>query len=108
MAPVRSIRNQYLGINAHLHSYWQAVGGWNRFHTNHISDLLRALRPQLLPLGYDADIEPSLQIRRIDDGGPDFRPESDVTIYDLDPARARLPRNALSAAGVAELVLPIP
>lgn len=74
MAPVRSIRNQYLGINAHLHSFWQGVGGWSRFHTNHISDLLRMLRPLLLPLGYDADIEPSLQIRRVDDGGPDLRP----------------------------------
>ena len=57
MAPARSVRNQYLGINAHLHSFWQAVGGWSRFHTNHISDLLRMLRPLLLPLGYDADIE---------------------------------------------------
>jgi Protein of unknown function (DUF4058) len=106
--PVRSIRNQYLGINAHLHSFWQAVGGWSRFHTNHISDLLRTLRPVLLPMGYDADIEPSLQIRRVDDSGPDLRPESDVTIYDLDPARARLSRHAPSAASVAELVLPIP
>lgn len=108
MAPVRSVRNQYPGINAHLHSFWQAVGGWSRFHTNHISDLLRVLRPLLLPLGYDADIEPSLQIRRIDDGGPDLRPESDVTLYDLDPARARLPRRESGSAGVAELVLPIP
>jgi hypothetical protein len=107
MGPVRSVRNQYRGINAHLHSYWQAVGGWSRFHSNHISDLLRALRPQLLPLGYDADLEPSLQIRRLDGGGADVRPESDVTIYDLDPARARLPRRAASGTGVAELVLPL-
>jgi hypothetical protein len=105
--PVRSIRSQYLGINAHLHSYWQAVGGWGRFHTNHITDLLRALRPLLLPLGYDADVEPSLQIRRIDDSGPDLRPESDVTIYDLDPARARLSRRTPSSVSVAELVLPL-
>jgi hypothetical protein len=105
---VRSIRNQYLGINAHLHSYWQAFGGWSRFHTNHISDLLRALRPLLLPLGYDADIEPSLQIRRIDDGGSQYRPESDVTIYDLDPTRARLPRGESQATAVMEVVLPLP
>ncbi|HEY8602006.1 MAG TPA: hypothetical protein VIL85_26505 [Thermomicrobiales bacterium] len=57
-----SARNQYVGINPHLHSYWQGRGGWSRFHTNHIADLLRALRPLLLPRGYDADIEPSLQI----------------------------------------------
>ncbi len=107
MPPLRSIRNQYLGINAHLHSYWQAVGGWSRFHTNHITDLLRALRPLLLPLGYDADVEPSLQIRRLDDAEPARYPESDVTIYDLDRGRARQPRGASPAAGVAELVLPL-
>lgn len=106
MGPVRSIRNQYLGINAHLHSFWQGMGGWGRFHTNHLSDLLRALRPRLLPLGYDADIEPSLQIRRLDDEGAIAHPESDRTLYDLDPARARLPRGS-AAAGVAERVLPL-
>lgn len=96
MTRVRSIKNQYLGVNAHLHSFWQAVGGWSRFNTNHITDLLRALRPLLLPLGYDADIEPA------------HYPESDVTIYDLDRARARQPRGVAPAAGVAELVLPLP
>jgi hypothetical protein len=25
MQPVRSIKNQYPGINAHLHSYWQGI-----------------------------------------------------------------------------------
>ena len=108
MSPVRSIRNQYLGINAHLHSFWQAAGGWSRFHTNHISDLLRALRPLPLPLGYDADIETSVQIRRLDDGGSEHRPGSDVTIYDLDPTRAQSPRGGATTATVAELVLPLP
>lgn len=28
MDPVKSIKNQYLGINAHLHSLWQAEGSW--------------------------------------------------------------------------------
>ncbi len=108
MTGVRSIVNQYHGVNAHLHSFWQAVGGWSRFHTNHITDLLRALRPRLLPLGYDADVEPSLQIRRIDDAEPAQYPESDVTIYDLDRARARQPHGGPRAAGVAEVVLPLP
>ncbi len=48
MPALHSTRNQYPGINAHLHSYWQGRGGWSRFHTNHIADLLRAL---LLPRG---------------------------------------------------------
>lgn len=106
MAPLRSVSNQYLGVNAHLHSHWQAVGGWSRFHTNHLVDLLRALRPLLLPLGYDADLEPSLQIRRLDDAEPPRFPESDLTIYDLVGERARQPRVG-PAAGVAELVLPL-
>jgi hypothetical protein len=60
---VRSIRNQYHGINAHLHSYWQSLGGWHSFHGNHIADLLRALRAALLPMGYTANFEASLQVR---------------------------------------------
>ena len=39
MEPMRSVRNQYLGINAHLHSYWQAVRGWNNFHNPYIVQL---------------------------------------------------------------------
>jgi len=80
MQPVRSIKNQYHGINAHLHSHWQSVGGWNSFHSNHIADLLRLLRAKLLPMGYTAEIEPSLQIRRLD--APAGEPESDITIFD--------------------------
>ena len=63
MGPLRSVRNQYPGVNAHLHSYWQGRGGWSRFHTNHIADLLRALRPLLLPRGYDAD-HPRIELLR--------------------------------------------
>ncbi|MFN8490597.1 MAG: DUF4058 family protein [Caldilineaceae bacterium] len=85
MQPIRSIKNQYLGINAHLHSDWQNRGGWNSFHGNHIADLLRLLRVKLLPMGYTAEIEPSLQIRRLD--APDSEPESDITIFDPHPVR---------------------
>ncbi|MEZ4863131.1 MAG: DUF4058 family protein [Caldilineaceae bacterium] len=81
MQPVRSIKNQYLGINAHLHSHWQTVGGWSDFHSAHITDLSKTLKAQLLPMGYTTEIEPSLQIRRVDDSR-DW-PESDITIYDL-------------------------
>jgi hypothetical protein len=108
MQPVRSIKNQYPGINAHLHSLWQAVGGWSRFHTNHITDLMRVLRPLLIPMGYDADVEPSLQIRRIDDAEPAWFPESDVTIYDLNREHAGKPRLTPQPASVAEMVLTIP
>jgi Protein of unknown function (DUF4058) len=106
--PIRSVKNQYPGVNAHLHSYWQSVGGWSRFHTNHITDLMRAIRPLLIPMGYDADVEPSLQIRRIDDIKSPQYPESDVTIYDLNPARSHQSRTAPQPAGAAELVVTIP
>jgi hypothetical protein len=65
MTPVRAVKNQYQGINAHLHSYWQVEGGWDGFHANHIADLMRLMSAQLLPLGYTADIQQSLQIRRL-------------------------------------------
>lgn len=103
MAPIRSIKNQYIGINAHLHSHWQHEGGWNRFHGNHIADLMRSLSAKLLPMGYVAELEPSIQIRYLD--APDSQPESDVTIYDTHPVRPFETANAMPAhEGV--LVLP--
>lgn len=85
MHSVRSVKNQYLGINAHLHSFWQSEGGWAGFHGNHLADLMRTLRAQLLPIGYTVEYESSIQIRRLD--GSIDAPESDVAIFDLDPQR---------------------
>jgi hypothetical protein len=85
MVAIRSKKNQYPGINAHLHSYWQARGGWDAFHNSHITYLTAALKAQLLPMGYTAEAQQSLQIRRF--GEPAGRPESDVTVYDPDPFR---------------------
>lgn len=105
---VRAIRNQYRGINAHLHSYWQGVGGWSRFHNGHINDIMRVMRPLLLKMGYDADVEPSVQIRRIDDlGDPKRHSESDFTIYDLDPARSSHTSTPSSLVAAGERVLSI-
>jgi hypothetical protein len=60
MKPIRDVtKNQYRGINAHLHSYWQAKGGWDTFHFNHIPDLMRLINGQLPP-GYVADLIQSL------------------------------------------------
>lgn len=105
MQPVRSVKNQYHGVNAHLHSYWQNASGWNSFHGNHIADLLRLLRVQLLPLGYTAEMEPSLQIRRLD--APAGEPESDITIFDRDAIRPLLaPETFTPPAGVLVLSAP--
>lgn len=83
MNPINPVKNQYRGINAHLHSYWQAEGGWDSFHTNHIADLMREMNKLLMPMGYVADIERSLQIRRFSE--PIGKPESDITIFDQNP-----------------------
>lgn len=99
MTPVRSVKNQYLGINAHLHSYFQSAGGWDGFHTNHITDLMRLMSAQLLPMGYVADIQQSLQIRRL--GEPAGRPESDVTIYDTEAARRIRPTSLPAGQALA-------
>jgi hypothetical protein len=64
---VRSIKNQYPGINAHLHSYWQSKHGWTDFHVRYIVRLTDVLLALLLPMGYNAAIEFSLQTRQIND-----------------------------------------
>jgi uncharacterized protein DUF4058 len=101
--PVRSVKNQYLGINAHLHSLWQAEGGWNNFHNRHIGDLAGLLRQKLLPMGYTATIEESLQIRRVGDSLR--QPRADVLISDLERERpARASASTGATLTVADLV----
>jgi hypothetical protein len=105
MPPIQAIKNQYRGVNAHLHSHWQNSGGWDGFHTIHISDLTRVLQAHLRPLGYEAEAEQSLQIRHA--GERSSYPKSDVTIY--DPVPARQPREISSPSGnTLEVVIPIP
>lgn len=59
---IRSRKNQYRGINAHLHSRLQNVAaGWEPFHGKHIGDLAEAIDP-LLPPGYLVDFAKSMQI----------------------------------------------
>ena len=105
MASVRTIKNQYRGINAHLHSFWQAEHRWNRFHNVHISDLLKLMRIQLLPMGYTASIEDSLQIRRI---GDDLNyPKGDIVISDLrDTPRSHIPlKHSTTSLVIEDLLL---
>lgn len=86
---VRSIINQYLGINAHLHSLWQSESGWDGFHARHIVHLADTLKAQLIPMGYTAEVEESLQIRRLDDSVG--KPRADVLISDLEAKRPSQP-----------------
>jgi hypothetical protein len=106
MSPIHSIKNQYRGVNAHLHSYWQAMGGWSRFHNPHLSHLTSVLKSVLLPMGYTAELEPSLQIRRIDFAEVSD-PQSDVTIYDVDSARSQQLRGVPVISSASELVMPV-
>lgn len=106
MAAIRSVKNQYWGINAHLHSHWQAVGGWSDFHSAHIGDISKTLKARLLPMGYTTEIEQSLQIRRVDDSRE--WPEADVTIYDLLRERSLTQRpSSVVEADAATIVLPL-
>lgn len=96
MQPLRTRKNQYRGINAHLHSLLQSESGWGGFHTIQIADLYKSLINALEPLGYTAEVEESLQVRRVD--GSSRNPRSDILLYDTDPTRLRAKTQAPDAA----------
>ncbi len=103
MAMPNPVRNPFLGINPLLHSLLQTEGRWDNFHVNHISDLTRFLQQALRPLGYVAQAEQSLQIRRRTE--PSRMVESDVTVFDPE----QRPPTSVTATGgmtipVAELL----
>ncbi len=81
--PIQSLVNQYMGINAHLQSYYQAKGGWPAFHDNHITHLQESLGEMLRPFGYLVDNATSLQVREIDPDRPDDPPISYVEKSDV-------------------------
>lgn len=105
MPVIHAINNLYPGINAHLNSLLQSDGGWDSFHTTHLTYLLADLKRQLRSMGYTADLEQSLQIKRM--GESPRQPESDITIYDDNPIRSA---QAFSGqfGDARELVLPLP
>jgi hypothetical protein len=81
---IRFRENQYQGMNAHLHSIFQTPPSqWTSFHQNHITDLTYTLN-SILPVGYRAYSERSLQIRLLDLGDElkHQRRIPDVTIFE--------------------------
>ncbi|MDZ4764685.1 MAG: DUF4058 family protein [Chloroflexota bacterium] len=86
MNTLHSIKNQYRGINAHFHSHLLHESAWNRLHNYHIGKLMESLKAQLLPMGYTAQIEESLQIRRLDSVDT-FNRRADLMIRDLQTGR---------------------
>jgi hypothetical protein len=81
---IQSRKNQYQGINAHLHSSLQGTaGGWEGFHGNHITHLAEAINASL-PSSYLVDSRPALQIREYDpvEGARFRRLSPDIAIYE--------------------------
>jgi hypothetical protein len=108
MQPVRSLKNQYRGINAHLMKFLYVGQDWGGFHNVHITDLAKSLQRELRTLGYEAGAEQGLQIRHYGDDGGTSRVQADVAVYDPDPIRAAQPPAVRTTALAHELVLPAP
>ena len=105
---LHSRKNEYRGVNAHLHSLLQHNGEWESFHSVHIVDLVRAIIPRL-PDRYRATIEKSLQIREYHtDTGRRIvrRPKPDVLIFDTQAA-APSPQTGISDSAVATMTQPV-
>jgi hypothetical protein len=104
---IRSAKNLYPGVNAHLNSFLQNIeGGWQSFHGAFIIDLTRALNAALPPQ-YEAHNERSLQVREVvlldDTTFESHRRKPDVTIYGT---QAENPGMTLS--GVREMAAALP
>ena len=80
---IKSLRNQYRGVNAHLHSQFQTRGGplsqWPSFHSGIITHTVETLNA-VLPLRYRAVGEQSLQVIKSEETTHGIR-RPDVTIY---------------------------
>lgn len=78
-----SKRNQYFGINAHTNSWiLDREGEWGSFHARHIVDIAQQL-DEVLPQGYEARPERSLQVKT----SLDVQDEEELTavvIYKVD------------------------
>jgi hypothetical protein len=95
-------KNQYRGVNAHLHSTLQTPGtasdpsSWRSFHDQHVVNITEFLNARL-PEGYVALNEPSLQILSEADGGfTQTRPEPDSSIFRRHPAHSTVSSQAVA------------
>lgn len=122
--PIYSRKNQYIGINAHLHSILQGRRGkWGVFHSTHITHLAEAIDKRL-PAGYIVVPESGMQIReyhpRSGESAAEFlqkrQPKSkrkrrsikpDVSVYDLEPERdAPVGGTAIAAPTAPSVIMP--
>jgi hypothetical protein len=79
--PIHADTNLYPGLNAHLNGFLLTTAGWKGFHAGHIEHLREEV-DSLLPTGYFAESEESLQIAITNPGEDDTRSvQPDVTIF---------------------------
>jgi hypothetical protein len=103
---IRSNRNLYPGINAHLNSFLQSEGGgWESFHAHHIVDIATILDKHLPP-NYYAAAEKSLQISQVSFAETITRQNRpDVAIYQLSEQQTYQASSSVAAAPIATLPL---
>ncbi len=95
--------NPFPGINPYLNADLLATG-WQGFHTVHVGDILKQLRAALVPLGYTAEAETGLQIRKVEpDTGETVQGtrRPDVAVFDPNPARRGQPATGTAMAPAA-------
>lgn len=108
---IHMLRNQYRGVNAHLHSHFQRRGGWAEFHRAHMNDLLEELQSVLWPdTGYTVRLERSIQPVHNDmfpdkstASHPEYKVEVDEYAFSTDRDLSRLPLQPVEP----KLILPV-
>lgn len=99
-----SMKNPFPGVNPYLNGRLQThTGDWPEFHTLHIGDIFALMKAQLLPMGYTAGVEQSIQIKHIDTGWI-TRPRADITVYTPDTPRSPAGK---PASDTGEVILPL-
>lgn len=86
MTPTQNI---FPGINPYLNCQLLTRGGWQGFQTAHIADMMKTLRAALIPMGYTAELQAGLQVRRL--GEPVRARRPDVVILDTGERAAAQP-----------------
>ncbi|MDZ4764475.1 MAG: hypothetical protein SGI73_07970 [Chloroflexota bacterium] len=106
MDAIKTLTNQFRGINLHLNRALQNDSAWESVHYQHIPDLARILQRELLHMGYSVNSEASLQIRRSDHDVL-WRPRADGLIREAPSPRdtASSPRSGIVTADAIMLLI---
>lgn len=104
---IHAAKNPYPGINAHVNSFLQAeTGEWESFHSIQITYLVETLN-EVLPTGYFAHAERSMQISEI--AVPSSKPQktrADIMIYQADESKKiTSPQSKVAPTNTYEAIL---